>query len=98
MAHSTRHYRRVHVAYIRRKSTPAGGDTYYQVVESVRVPGKGPRQKILVHLGGHKDVDTVLKRWPNEIGGLRRRGEDKQADGLKARLERLRELRAEGKV
>ena len=41
-------------------------------------------------------MDEALKRWPREVGGLRRRGNDESADALKEKLDRLRELRAEG--
>ena len=71
------------------------GREYYQLVESRRVDGK-PRQKVLLHLGHHPTVDEALKRWPREVGGLRRRGNDDAADALKEKLDRLRNLRAEG--
>ena len=71
------------------------GREYHQLVESRRVNGK-PRQKVLLHLGQHASVDEALKRWPREVGGLRRRGNDDAADALKEKLDRLRNLRAEG--
>ena len=71
------------------------GREYYQLVESRRVDGK-PRQKVLMHLGDHATVDDALKRWPREVGGLRRRGNDDAADRLKEKLDRLRDLRESG--
>ena len=56
-------------AYVRKKRV--GHHEYYQVVESRRVDGK-PRQKVLIHLGGHPTVDDALKKWPREIKRLRR--------------------------
>ncbi len=82
------------MAFVRRKRV--GGGEYYQLVESRRVDGK-PRQKVLVHLGRYPTVDDALRRWPREIGRLRRAGAA-NADKLEAKLERLRELRAEGKA
>ena len=81
------------MAFVRTKQV--GGKEYYQLVESRRVDGK-PRQKVLMHLGTHATVDEALKRWPREVGGLRRRGNDDSADALKEKLDRLRKLRAEG--
>jgi hypothetical protein len=71
------------------------GREYYQLVESRRVDGK-PRQKVLMHRGDHATVDDALKRWPREVGGLRRRGNDDAADRLKEKLDRLRDLRKSG--
>jgi hypothetical protein len=56
-------------AYVRKKRV--GQYEYYQVVESRRVEGE-PRQKVLIHLGGHPTVDDALKKWPREIKRLRR--------------------------
>ena len=83
------------MAFVRRKRVDGG--EYYQLVESRRVDGK-PRQKVLVHLGHHQKVDDALKRWPREVGRLRRAGHEEAADALKAKLARLRELRAEGRA
>jgi hypothetical protein len=71
------------------------GKEYYQLVESRRVEGK-PRQKVLMHLGQHATVDEALKRWPREVGSLRRAGNDDGADALKEKLDRLRKLRKGG--
>ena len=81
------------MAFVRTKRID--GREYYQLVESRRVDGK-PRQKVLMHLGQHATVDEALKRWPREIGGLRRRGNDEAADALKEKLDRLRKLRKGG--
>ena len=81
------------LAFVRIKKVD--GKEYYQLVESRRVDGK-PRQKVLIHLGSHPTVDEALKRWPREVGGLRRRGNEKAADALKEKLDRLRKLRADG--
>jgi hypothetical protein len=78
------------LAFVRIKKVD--GREYYQLVESRRVDGK-PRQKVLMHLGHHPTVDEALKRWPREVGGLRRRGNDDAADALKEKLDRLRDLR-----
>jgi hypothetical protein len=78
------------LAFVRIKRIHGG--EYYQLVESRRVDGK-PRQKVLIHLGSHPTVDEALKRWPREVGGLRRRGNDDAADALKEKLDRLRDLR-----
>jgi hypothetical protein len=83
------------VAFVRQKKVDGG--EYYQLVESRRVDGK-PRQKVLVHLGHHPTVDDALKRWPRDVGRLRRAGDEKSADTLKTKLERLRKLRAEGRA
>jgi hypothetical protein len=83
------------MAFVRRKKVDGG--EYHQLVESRRVDGK-PRQKVLVHLGHHPTVDDALKRWPREVGRLRRTGHEEAAEALKAKLEQLRKLRAEGRT
>jgi hypothetical protein len=83
------------VAFVRRKRIDGG--EYYQLVESRRVDGR-PRQKVLLHLGHHPTVDDALKRWPREVGRLRRAGHEEAAEALKAKLARLRALRAEGRA
>jgi hypothetical protein len=83
------------LAFVRIKRVDGG--EYYQLVESRRVDGK-PRQKVLVHLGHYKTVDEALKRWPREVGRLRRARHEEAADALKHKLDRLRELRAEGRA
>ena len=63
-------------AYVRTKRV--GHHEYYQVVESRRVDGE-PRQKVLIHLGGHPTVGDALKKWPREIKRLRRRAREERA-------------------
>ena len=65
-------------AYVRKKRV--AHYEYYQVVESRRVEGE-PRQRVLVHLGGHPTVDEALKKWPREIKRLRRRAREER-DGV----------------
>lgn len=111
--------------FVRKKEHHGGGSAYHQLVESRRVDG-APRQKVVMHLGGHATVDEALKGWPREIKRLRRwaeearkvlavynrddpgapafartalgqaDGADKKADEVKAKLDRLRRMRAEG--
>ena len=81
------------MAFVRIKKVD--GKEYYQLVESRRVDGK-PRQQVLLHLGQHASVDEALKRWPREIGRMRRRGNDDGAEALKEKLDRLKKLRADG--
>ena len=81
------------MAYVRIKRVDGG--EYYQLVESRRVEGK-PRQKVLIHLGHHATVDEALKRWPQEVGRLRRSANDDAADVLKEKLDRLRKLHKSG--
>jgi hypothetical protein len=83
------------MAFVRRKRVDSG--EYYQLVESRRVNGR-PRQKVLIHLGHHPTVDDALNQWPREVGRLRRAGHQEAAEGLKAKLDRLRELRAKGRA
>jgi len=83
------------LAFVRIKRVDGG--EYHQLVESRRVDGK-PRQKVLVHLGHYQTVDEALRRWPREVGRLRRAGREHAADALKHKLDRLRELRAEGRA
>jgi hypothetical protein len=81
------------MAFVRIKRIDGG--EYHQLVESRRVDGK-PRQKVLIHLGSYPTVDEALKRWPREVGRLRRSGSEKAADDLKEKLDRLRKLRESG--
>jgi hypothetical protein len=83
--------------FIRKKKHHHGGSAYFQLVESRRVDGQ-PRQKVVLHLGGHATVNDALKEWPREVSLLRRHGYPDAADNLKAKLDRLKELRAEGVV
>jgi len=83
--------------FVRKKKHHHGGSAYYQLVESRRVDGQ-PRQKVVMHLGGHDTVDDAIRAWPREISSLRRGGYPEAADNLKAKLDRLKELRTEGVV
>jgi hypothetical protein len=83
------------LAFVRIKRVDGG--EYYQLVESRRVDGK-PRQKVLMHLGHHATVDEALKKWPRQIKRLQRLGNEKAADALKEKLDRLRQLRKSGVV
>jgi hypothetical protein len=81
--------------FIRKKKHHNLGSDYYQLVESRRVDGQ-PRQKVVMHLGGHATVDDALREWPREVGRLRREGYGDYADELNSKLERLKKMRAEG--
>jgi hypothetical protein len=83
--------------YVRRKGHHYGGRDYHQLVESLRVNGK-PRQRVVLHLGGHATVDEALKVWPEEIASMQRQRNEKSAGVLRSKLDRLRELRSEGKA
>ena len=83
--------------FVRKKGHHNNGSAYYQLVESRRVEGQ-PRQKVVMHLGRYPTVDDALKGWPRDIGGHRRGGYPEAADELKAKLDRLKGLRAEGAV
>jgi hypothetical protein len=63
-------------AYVRKKRV--GHHEYYQVVQSRRVDGE-PRQKVLIHLGGHPTADDALKQWPREIKRLRHHAREERA-------------------
>ncbi len=80
-----------------RKKTKARGSDFYQLVQSGRVDGV-PRQKVILHLGSHATVDDALKEWPRTIARLRRGAYEAEAETLKAKLDRLKKLRAAGEV
>jgi prefoldin subunit 5 len=63
--------------------------TYYQAVRSYREKGKVKQQ--VVHLGEHQTVEAALEFWPQEIQELKTT-RPKQAQKLKEKLDRLREL------
>ncbi len=83
--------------FVRKKRRHSGGRHYYQLVESRRADGQ-PRQKVVMHLGSPATVDEALKSWPREITSLKRSGYPEAADELRAKLDRLKGLRAEGAV
>ena len=68
-----------------------GTGPYFQLVRSYREGGK-VKQEVLVHLGEHPTIEAALDAWPSEVEHLRVIGRDAQADKLKAKLEKLREL------
>ncbi len=83
--------------FVRKKDHHGGGNAFYQLVESRRVDGL-PRQRVVMHLGSHATVDEAIKGWPREITRLRRGGYPEAADGLRAKLDRLKALKAGGVV
>jgi len=58
-------------------------------VRSYREQGKVKQE--VVHLGEHQTADEALTAWKQQIGGLQTT-RPKQAQKLKEKLERLREL------
>jgi hypothetical protein len=78
--------------YIRAVNIERDGErygTYYQAVRSYREQGKVKQD--VVHLGEHQTADEALTAWERELEELVRT-RPKQAQKLKAKLERLREL------
>jgi len=55
------------------------------------VEGK-PRTEVLVHLGEHPTPEAALQAWPAEVEHMRAIGRDAQAEKLRSKLDRLREL------
>ncbi len=83
---------RKHSIYIRAVKIERDGEqygTYYQAVHSYR-QGNKVRQEV-IHLGEHQTADDALSAWPQEIQKLKRT-RPKQADKLRDKLNRLREL------
>ena len=83
--------------YVRAVNIERDGErygTYYHAVRSYREKGR-VKQKV-VHLGEHRTADEALAAWPQEIRELMKRGRPKQAQKLREKLDRLREL-AEGR-
>ena len=83
--------------FVRKKKHYHGGSDYYQLVQSSRVEGQ-PRQKLVMHLGGHATVDEALKEWPKDVSSHRRSGYQEAAEELRAKLDRLKRLRDDGMV
>ena len=50
------------------------------------------RTEVFVHLGEHETPEAAHSVWPGEIAEHRRYGREEQAEKLRAKLERLREL------
>jgi hypothetical protein len=82
------------VIYVRRKRSRKYGD-YFQLVRSYRDEGT-VKQEVLVHLGQHETTEAALAAWPSEIAEHRRQGRDEQAEKLRGKLDRLRELTEKG--
>ena len=74
-----------------RKVKSRGTGPYFQLVRSYREGGK-VKQEVLVHLGEHPTPGAALDAWPTQVEHLRAIGRDDQANKLKAKLDRLREL------
>jgi hypothetical protein len=74
-----------------RRVKSRGTGPYFQLVRSYREGGK-VKQEVLVHLGEHTTPEAALEAWPSDLEHLRAIGRDGQADKLKAKLDRLREL------
>lgn len=70
------------------------GTPSYQLGHYEMSGDKGKRRSIFkvdVHLGEHANADEALAAWPSEIARLDTT-RPKQADKLRAKMERLREL------
>lgn len=65
------------------------------MVRSYRNEEGKPTQEVLVHLGEHRTPEAALAAWPGEIEEHRRTGREEQAERLKDKLERLKELTKE---
>ena len=85
-------YYRGDVTYIRAVNIERDGEqygTYYQALRSYREQGKVKQE--VVHLGEHSTPQDAMTAWQREIGELETT-RPKQAQKLKEKLERLREL------
>ncbi len=58
------------------------------------IPGEPTRE--LEPLGSYATVEDALKEWPWERSGHRRSGYPEAAEELRAKLDRLKERRADG--
>ena len=76
--------------YVRRMRSRERGP-YFQLVRSYREDGR-VKQEVLVHLGEHETPEAALATWPSEIEHLRAIGRESQAEKLKSKLAKLREL------
>lgn len=84
--------------YIRAVNIERDGErygTYYQAVRSYREQGKVKQD--IVHLGEHQTADEALTAWERQIGALEPT-RPKQAQKLKAKVDRLQELTRKGEV
>jgi hypothetical protein len=78
--------------YIRAVNIERDGErygTYYQAVRSYREQGKVKQD--VVHLGEHQTAQSAMQAWEQAVGELEAT-RPKQAQKLKEKLERLREL------
>ena len=79
--------------YIRTVNIERDGEkygTYYQAVRSYREAGK-VRQEV-IHLGRYSKPQKAIEAWESEIKEYERIGRPKQAQKLRHKLDRLREL------
>jgi hypothetical protein len=84
--------------YIRAVNIERDGErygTYYQAVRSYRE--QGTVKQDVVHLGEHQTAYEALTAWERQIGPLETT-RPKQAQKLKAKVDRLRELTRKGEV
>jgi hypothetical protein len=80
------------IIYIRAVNIERDGEqygTYYQAVRSYREHGKVKQE--VVHLGEYQTADEALTAWEQAVGELEAT-RPKQAQKLKEKLQRLREL------
>jgi hypothetical protein len=78
--------------YIRAVNIERDGErygTYYQAVRSYREQGKVKQE--VIHLGEHQTPQSAMQAWEQAVGELEAT-RPKQAQKLKYKLERLREL------
>ena len=78
--------------YIRAVNIERDGEqygTYYQAVRSYREQGKVKQE--VIHLGEHQTSQSAMQAWEQAVGELEAT-RPKQAQKLKEKLERLREL------
>lgn len=74
-----------------RHTKSRGTGPYFQLVASHRVEGN-PRTSVLVHLGEHLTPEDALGVWPSRVEHLQSIGRDGQAEKLKVKLYKLRDL------
>jgi hypothetical protein len=76
-----------------RKVRPRTGSAIrHQLGFYYRDPEKGPRFRVLVHLGAPDSPEAALDAWSNEAARLRDEGRDDEADALDARRNMLRRV------
>ena len=85
-------YYRGAATYVRAVNIERDGEqygTYYQAVRSYREQGKVKQE--VIHLGEHQTPQSAMQAWEQAVGELEAT-RPKQAQKLKEKLERLREL------